>query len=779
MYEEASTQVSTRHARVRAPHLLARWKQEDFEDAFGGGAGEGFAGAIEGELFGDELVDTNFAGCEQVHGGLEPSTTRTDQSNLVHDGRGRVDGDESVDGGLHNDGAAWNAHRDGGAETFGRAGGVDNDRIGALGQLLADELCGDTFYDAQLFTMAAEEVHFGAVRVNDLGDQETQLSVAQNGDAVVFGDADLIQDLASGGNGFDEDRMFDRDGLWHSMQIAQGQSQEFTKRSGMLDDTENGASGTMAAESAGTPFAMAAGEIDFAGYGAADPGGIFGLSNFADEFVAGCAAESIVAALQFEIRRTDSGSEHADAREALGNAGERLFANFDASGFEMNGEHRLKLEDMALAAQTAELVCFNAKCRTRYAITDVLYNCTKCGGLLEAVYGSIDASDLKKVFRERRMSNAPLDASGVWRYRELFPFLEDYSCVTTLREGNTPMLDAPIAAAYAGLDRITFKHQGFNPTGSFKDNGMTCGLAQARRLGMRRVACVSTGNTSASMAAYAAAAGIEALIFLPHGNISFGKLAQALEYGARTFEVEANFDQILALVRVLAERVGIYLLNSVNPFRIEGQKSIIFEMLDQRDWRAPEWIVLPGGNLGNTSAFGKALRELMALGLINKMPRLAVIQAAGASPFYEFVQHGGEFHAVEKPETLATAIRIGDPVSWPKALHEVRSSGGVVEQVNEQEIADAKAQIGRCGIGCEPASAATLAGLKKLTARGVVDHGADVVAVLTGNLLKDPDYIYRYHTGQLEAPGGVKIESTYGNRSVVVPNDADAIARVL
>ncbi len=425
------------------------------------------------------------------------------------------------------------------------------------------------------------------------------------------------------------------------------------------------------------------------------------------------------------------------------------------------------------------LVCFNAECRARYAITDVLYHCTRCGGLLEAVYGEIDGSDLKRVFRQRRASNAPLDSSGVWRYRELFPFLDDYSVVTTLQEGNTPLLDGPLAADYGGLDRITFKHQGFNPTGSFKDNGMTCGVAQAKRLGMKRVACVSTGNTSASMAAYAAAAGMEALIFLPHGNISFGKLAQALEYGARTFEVEANFDQILALVRVLAANAGIYLLNSVNPFRIEGQKSIIFEMLDQRDWQAPDWIVLPGGNLGNTSAFGKALREAKALGLIGKMPRLGVVQAAGASPFYSFVARGGEFQPMHKPETLATAIRIGDPVSWPKALHEIRESNGVVECVTEQEIADAKAVIGRCGIGCEPASAATLAGIRKLTSRGVIERAADVVAVLTGNVLKDPEYIYRYHTGQLEAPGGVKIESRFGNRSVVVPNDAGAIERVL
>jgi threonine synthase len=440
---------------------------------------------------------------------------------------------------------------------------------------------------------------------------------------------------------------------------------------------------------------------------------------------------------------------------------------------------------MALATQTAvaELVCFNPECRTRYAITEVLYNCSKCGGLLEAGYSG-DAPDpdkLKRTFRERRMNNAPLDQSGVWRYRELFPFLNDYKYVVTLREGNTPLLNAPVAAKYGGLDALVFKHQGFNPTGSFKDNGMTAGAAQAMRLGMKRVACVSTGNTSASMAAYAAAAGMEALIFLPNGKIAFSKLAQALEYGAKTLQVEANFDQILALIRVLAERLGIYLLNSMNPFRVEGQKTIMFEMLDQRDWRVPDWVVLPGGNLGNVSAFGKGLREAKAAGLIDRLPKLAVIQAEGSAPFEEYWKRGGsgEFRAVEKPETLATAIRIGDPVSWPKALREVRTSGGTVEKVSEQEIADAKAQIGLSGIGCEPASAATLAGIRKLVARGTMDHGADVVAVLTGNVMKDPDYIYKYHTGQLEAPDGSKIASTFGNKAIVVPNDADKIAELL
>lgn len=432
---------------------------------------------------------------------------------------------------------------------------------------------------------------------------------------------------------------------------------------------------------------------------------------------------------------------------------------------------------------TAELICFESACRARYAITDILYNCPKCGGLLEAAYEgpAPDAGQLKKTWRERRMNNAPLDQSGVWRYREFFPFLDEYRHVVTLREGNTPVLDAPAAASYGGLKRIAFKHQGFNPTGSFKDNGMTCGAAQAMRLGMRRVACVSTGNTSASMAAYASAAGMQPVIFIPHGKISYGKLAQALEYGAKTLQVEANFDQILALVRVLAERLGIYLLNSINPFRIEGQKSIMVELMDQRDWRVPDWIVLPGGNLGNTSAFGKALREMKEWGLIDRLPKLAVIQAEGSAPFYELMRQGAGavFTPVEHPKTLATAIRIGDPVSWPKALFEVTTTGGVVEKVSEQEIADAKARIGLCGIGCEPASAATLAGIRKLVAAGVMDREADVVAVLTGNVLKDPDYIYHYHTGQLKDPDGAEIRAAFGNQPVVVPNDADRIAALL
>ncbi len=438
----------------------------------------------------------------------------------------------------------------------------------------------------------------------------------------------------------------------------------------------------------------------------------------------------------------------------------------------------------------ANLVCFTPTCRAKYLLTDVLYQCPHCGGLLEVEYDWSEAntSSWKELWRERRMDNGPLNQSGVWRYRELLPFdgaSEDQ--IITLREGNTPLLNGPIAADYAGIQQITFKHQGFNPTGSFKDNGMTCGVSQAVRLGRQIVACVSTGNTSASMAAYASAAGLKPVIFLPHGNISFGKLAQALEYGAATLQVKgANFDEILALVRQIADTSGIYLLNSINPFRIEGQKTMALELLDQNDWQVPDWVVMPGGNLGNTAAFGKGFLELRQLGLIDRLPRIAVVQAAGSAPFYRFMQarslqteRGQAFSAVATPETLATAIRIGDPVSWPKAEFVLQQTDGVVESVSEQEIADAKAIIGRCGIGCEPASAATLAGIKKLISLGTMNPGDRVVAILTGNVLKDPDYIYRYHTGELKTPTNTSILSTYGNAPRVVDNDPDAIIGLL
>jgi threonine synthase len=560
------------------------------------------------------------------------------------------------------------------------------------------------------------------------------------------------------------------------MEIFQRQRQKLAKRARLFYDPEHRAFGAMTPQPSLTPLACSAGQIDLAGDALADPVRIVGRLYYAHELMAGGSLKSVITTLQFEIGVADSTAQQPDQGKSCGPARAWLIAQVNRAVVETNREHIVDTLIML-----AELACFERKCASHFPIDEPIYNCPKCGGLLEVSMHDprMDIEQWKKIWRERRASNEIYDQSGVWRYRELLPFDGYHQHAVSLREGNTPLLNAPRAAEYAGLHELTFKHQGYNPTGSFKDNGMTCGVTQAIRLGKKRVACVSTGNTSASMAAYASAAGLDSIVFLPHGNISYGKLAQALEYGARTLQVEANFDQILALVRVLADRLGIYLLNSINPFRIEGQKTIIFEMLDQREWIPPDWIVLPGGNLGNTSAFGKALRELRDLGLIAEMPRLAVIQAEGASPFYDFMKQGGRFHRQPDPHTLATAIKIGDPVSWPKAFQEVEVSKGVVEKVSEQEIADAKAVIGRCGIGCEPASAATLAGIKKLRQTGAIGETEDVIAVLTGNVLKDPDYIYQYHTGQLKDPEGRKIESRFGNKPIVAPNDANAIARIL
>ena len=425
--------------------------------------------------------------------------------------------------------------------------------------------------------------------------------------------------------------------------------------------------------------------------------------------------------------------------------------------------------------------CVGEACGADFSLTENIHACPRCGGLLDVLFefDRAAAHQWPALWQRRRVSLQSLDTSGVWRFRELIPFLDDYGAVATLGEGNTPLLESPRAARFAGLENLRFKHQGFNPTGSFKDNGMTCGVARARALGMCLVGCVSTGNTSASMAAYASHAGLRPVVFVPRGKIAMGKLAQALEYGAATFQVEANFDGILRLILQMADRVGLYLLNSVNPFRLEGQKLIMAELLEQCGWKEPDWIVLPGGNLGNVSAFGKGLRELLDLGLIRRLPRLAVVQAEGAAPLYRMLSARAEqLQPLEDPQSLATAIQIGAPVSWPKAVRELRASAGICEIVSEQEIADAKAAIGRAGIGCEPASAASLAGLKKLIACGKISSHEDVVAVLTGHLLKDPDYILRYHAGELEC-AGQRLESRFANRLRQVPADSAALEHAI
>ncbi len=380
---------------------------------------------------------------------------------------------------------------------------------------------------------------------------------------------------------------------------------------------------------------------------------------------------------------------------------------------------------------------------------DPLGACPSCGGLLELHHSPPSfATELRALFADRRRAVRGRDASGVWRYRELVLPSASPSDVVTHPEGNTPLLESAAVATWAGFDRadhLLIKHEGHNPTGSFKDRGMTVAITQARRTGARAVVCASTGNTSASLAAYAARAELPALVFVPTGKVASGKLAQTIAYGARTLFVRGSFDACLTLARTASAELGIQLLNSVNPFRIEGQKTIVFELLEQLGWNAPDWIALPAGNLGNTSAFGKALREAREVGLIDRVPRLCAVQAEGAAPFARSFEHEFAERVTVEPETVATAIRIGAPASWNRAVRAIRETNGVVTSVTDADILEAKAVIDAAGIGCEPASAASVAGVAKLRKSGVITPSDRVCAVLTGHVLKDPDAVVDYH----------------------------------
>ena len=387
------------------------------------------------------------------------------------------------------------------------------------------------------------------------------------------------------------------------------------------------------------------------------------------------------------------------------------------------------------------------------------FRCTQCGELLEVEFrgwsagAAPDPAALRALWRERKTSTLPLDASGVWRFREVLPALDDWAHAITLREGNTPLYELPRCARSAGVERLQAKHQGMNPTGSFKDTGMTCAISFARQNNFKWVACASTGNTSASMAAYAARGGMRSLVVIPEGKIAWGKLSQSLDYGALTCQLRTDFDGCVNVLNEIIRRYPIYLLNSVNPYRLEGQKTAAIELLEQLDWQVPDHVIVPGGNLGNNSALGKAFLEMKRLGVVSALPRVSVIQAEGANPLYRTIhEKGGKELVSVEAETLATAIRIGNPASWRKSLRVLEATGGCVEQVSEAEIAVAKAEIGADGVGCEPASAVTLAGLKKLVKSGFVKPSESVVLILTGHVLKDPEYTIKFHRGDLSVP---------------------------
>jgi threonine synthase len=459
-------------------------------------------------------------------------------------------------------------------------------------------------------------------------------------------------------------------------------------------------------------------------------------------------------------------------------------------------------------AEVAYQQCISPQCRATFGVSEELVACPKCGDLLDIAYDWDRARPPKSLsYFEQMWSQryVPLRYSGVWRFHELLPFAPPDQ-VVTVGEGQTLLQQADAVAGYVGVQpgRLYLQYEGMNPSGSFKDNGMCAAFTHARMIGAARAACASTGNTSASLAMYCAVTRLmKAVIFIGSGKISYGKLSQALDYGALTVQIAGDFDDAMARVKEVSRELNIYLVNSVNPFRLEGQKSVMYRVLEALRWEIPDWIVVPGGNLGNSSAFGKAFAELMYLGLIERPPRLAVINAAGADTLYElYTRHGVRWNGGKadmgtvdrfyeqmdrdnrKASTIASAIEINRPVNLRKCLRALEACQGVVRQVTDQEILDAKAKVAAGGLGCEPASAASVAGAKLLRDEGVIAPSDRVVCVLTGHQLKDPTATVAYHTTDQEqfnkvlGSRGVR-RASFANRAVAVPNVLDDIVKAI
>jgi threonine synthase len=452
--------------------------------------------------------------------------------------------------------------------------------------------------------------------------------------------------------------------------------------------------------------------------------------------------------------------------------------------------------------------CLTPGCGATYSVDDTAFGCATCGGLVDVAY-DWDRLRPPRSLREFEAKWAqrgdPLCFSGVWRFRELLPFAPPES-VLTIGEGQTILQKADAVAAYVGLEpgRLFLQYEGLNPSGSFKDNGMTAAFTHARLVGARRAACASTGNTSASLAVFCSATGLmRAIIFIGSGKISYGKLAQALDHGALTVQIAGDFDDAMLRVQQVARKLGIYLVNSINPFRLEGQKTIMYRVLEALRWEPPDWVVVPGGNLGNVSAFGKAFMELRDLGLLQRLPRLAVINASGANTFSQLFDRQGlrwnegkangglveaYYHGLDaqkvRASTIASAIEINRPVNLVKALRALDVCGGVVRDVSDQEILDAKAKVGAGGLGCEPASAASVAGARLLRKESVISAADRVVCVLTGHQLKDPTATVAYHStdqqtfDEVLGKRGVK-RASFANRAVQVSNDLEEIIRAI
>ncbi len=465
-------------------------------------------------------------------------------------------------------------------------------------------------------------------------------------------------------------------------------------------------------------------------------------------------------------------------------------------------KHNAKQTDLAFQQ------CINPACGATYDARTVRTSCDRCGDLLDIEYDWDRAalperlSEFEAMWSQR---TNPVRFSGVWRFHELLPFAPQDQ-VITVGEGQTLLQQADAVADYVGMNPggLHLQYEGMNPSGSFKDNGMCAAVTHANLMGAKRAACASTGNTSASLALYCAATRLmKAVIFIGSGKIAYGKLSQALDYGALTIQIAGDFDDAMIRVRQVSGELGIYLVNSVNPFRLEGQKTIMFRVLEALRWEVPDWIVVPGGNLGNSSAFGKAFAELKRHGLIDRIPRIAVINAGGADTLYELYErrgvrwNGGHVNMdpirdyndrmdreVIRADTIASAIEINRPVNLKKCLRALEVTDGVVRQVSDQDILDAKAKVGAGGFGCEPASAASVAGAKLLRREGVIAPSDRVVCVLTGHELKDPNATVAYHTtdqdvfNQVLGSRGVT-KASHANRAVAVPNEMDDIVKAI
>jgi threonine synthase len=458
--------------------------------------------------------------------------------------------------------------------------------------------------------------------------------------------------------------------------------------------------------------------------------------------------------------------------------------------------------------------CINPACGQQFSIMEIHVACAACGSLLDIKYDWSRLPVPKSLgYFEHRWNTkgtnteGSIDFSGVWRFRELFPFYRTEADIVTIGEGRTTLQTADLLAREMGMKKgnLLLQYEGLNPSGSFKDNGMTAAFTHARMVGAKKVACASTGNTSASLAMFASLAEVQGIVFIGSGKISLGKLSQALDYGALTLQIQGDFDACLRRIQQIAidPKMGVYLMNSVNPFRLEGQKSIMLRILEARNWEPPDWIIVPGGNLGNCSAFGKAFMELKELGLIKKIPRLAVINASGANTLNVLVNErglkweGGRYNreiiqhhyaALDEanyyPHTVASAIEISRPVNLPKALRALDFMNGVVREVTDDEILEHRAMVGRWGFGCEPASGASVAGLRKLLDEKIIAPSDSVVCILTGHELKDPNATVKYHTGidmksvEDRAPRSTP-HGKLSNRPVQVADDLSAIVNVL